>query len=143
VRIPHDADPTVAFRLEHAGRVAVVLTDMGRPDPHVAARLAGAHVLVLEFNHDADMVAAGPYTAALKRRILGNAGHLSNAQAGEMLRLMAGPDLHTLVLAHLSEVNNRPLLALAAASAALEDLGLSQIKVELGRQAGIGPPIAV
>jgi len=143
VRIPHDADPTVAFRLEHAGRVAVVLTDMGRPDPHVAARLAGAHVLVLEFNHDADMVAAGPYTAALKRRILGNAGHLSNGQAGEMLRLLAGPGLHTLVLAHLSEVNNRPLLALAAASSVLEELGLTHVQVELARQDGVGAPVAV
>jgi phosphoribosyl 1,2-cyclic phosphodiesterase len=143
IRIPHDADPTVAFRLEHAGRVAVVLTDMGRDDAGIARRLRGAHVLVLEFNHDPGMVEAGPYTPALKRRILGNAGHLSNEQAGRMLREAASEHLHTVVLAHLSEVNNRPLLALAEAGAVLEDLGLGHVRVEVAQQGAVGPTIRV
>ena len=143
IRIPHDADPTVAYRLEHGGRVAVVLTDMGRHDARIARRLRGAHVLVLEFNHDPGMVEAGPYTPALKRRILGNAGHLSNEQAGRMLREAASEHLHTVVLAHLSEVNNRPLLALAEASAVLEDLGLGHVRVEVAQQGAVGPAIRV
>ena len=143
VRIPHDADPTVAFRIEHGGRTAVVLTDMGRPDPQIARRLRGAHVLVIEFNHDPGMVEAGPYKPPLKRRILGNAGHLSNEQAGEMLRSMADENLHTVVLAHLSQINNRPLLALAEASAVLEDLGLTRVRVEVAQQHAVGQLIRV
>ena len=143
IRIPHDADPTVAFRIEHEGRVAVVLTDMGRPEANVAVRLAGAHLIVVEFNHDPGMVESGPYPPALKRRILGNAGHLSNEQAGEMLRQMAGPELHTVVLAHLSLVNNRPLLALAEARAVLADAGLARVRVEVASQDGVGPALAV
>jgi phosphoribosyl 1,2-cyclic phosphodiesterase len=143
VRIPHDAEPTVAYRIEQAGRTAVVLTDMGRPDPAAAARLAGAHVLVLEFNHDPGMVASGPYTAALQRRILGGGGHLSNEQGAHMLRLLASDHLHTLVLAHLSQVNNRPLLALAQARATLEDLGLAHVRVEVASQDAVGPNLTV
>ena len=143
VRIPHDADPTVAFRLEHGERVAVVLTDMGRPDPQVARRLEGAHVIAIEFNHDPGLMESGPYPPALKRRILGNAGHLSNEQGAEMLRALAGPELHTVVLAHLSRVNNRPLLALSEARAVLADAGLGHVRVEVASQDGVGPSLAV
>jgi phosphoribosyl 1,2-cyclic phosphodiesterase len=143
LRLPHDADPTLAFKIEHAGRSVAVVTDLGRPDAQVARRLRGVHVLVLEFNHDPDMVEAGPYSPPLKKRILGNAGHLSNAQAAEFLREAASEALHTVVLAHLSQVNNRPLLALAAARAALEDLGLERVRVEIAGQDHVGPAIAV
>jgi len=142
-KIPHDADPTVALRLRHGDRRAVVLTDMGRPDAAVAQRLAGAHVLVLEFNHDAALLEAGPYPRPLKRRIAGDAGHLSNEQAAEMLRRLATDALHTLVLAHLSEQNNRPELALAAAHGALDDLGLRGVEVLVASQHEVGPNLAV
>lgn len=143
VQIPHDADPTVAFRLEHDGRVAVILTDMGRPSARVARALAGAHVLVLEFNHDEELLAGGPYPPRLKRRIAGEGGHLSNAQAAEMLGLLAGPELHTLVLAHLSETNNRPELALEAARAALAAAGREDVAVHVAEQDAVGPSLAV
>jgi phosphoribosyl 1,2-cyclic phosphodiesterase len=138
VAIPHDADPTIAFRMEHAGRVAVLVTDMGHPDRHAARQLAGAHLLVLEFNHDLGMLEGGPYERSLKRRIAGPHGHLSNEQAAEMLCHLAGPELHTLVLAHLSEVNNAPLLALAAAREMLEHLGLGHVRVVIAAQHQIG-----
>ena len=143
VEIPHDAPPTVAFRIEHAGRTAVILTDMGVPRPEVAARLRGAHVLVLEFNHDTGMLAHGPYPATLKRRIAGNAGHLSNEQAACMLRAMADANLHTLVLAHLSAHNNTPELARAAARAALEELGLGHVRVLVASQDEVGENLQV
>lgn len=143
VALPHDAHPTVAFRLEHDGRVAVILTDMGRPDEYVARALRGAHVLVLEFNHDRDMLEQGPYPMALKRRVGGDAGHLSNAQAAQMLRWLAGPELHTLVLAHLSLHNNRPELALEAARTTLEALGLGHVRVLVASQHEIGENLAV
>jgi phosphoribosyl 1,2-cyclic phosphodiesterase len=126
VPLPHDCDPTVAFRLEHAGRVAVIATDLGRPDPDAARALAGAHVLVLEFNYEPALLAAGPYPAVLQRRIAGGRGHLSNAQGAAMLELLASEHLHTLVVAHVSQKTNRPEIAEEAARAALERLGLAR-----------------
>lgn len=143
VPIPHDADPTVAYRLEHAGRVAVVLTDMGVPRLEIARRLAGAHLIQIEFNHDPAMVAAGPYPAPLKRRILGNAGHLSNEQAAWMLRRLAGPELHTVVLSHLSETNNTPELAYSTAREALDELGLTTVELVIASQHRVGPSLRV
>jgi phosphoribosyl 1,2-cyclic phosphodiesterase len=129
VPLPHDASPTVAFKLEHDGRCAVILTDMGMPRSDVARELRGAHVLVLEFNHDERMLSHGPYSAALKRRILGNAGHLSNEQAAVMLEQLAGEELHTLVLAHLSAHNNTREIAFECATAALARRGLAHVRV--------------
>lgn len=143
VLVPHDADPTVAYRLEQGGRVAVIATDIGTPRPVAAGALAGAHVLVLEFNHDPDRLAAGPYPVHLKRRIRGDGGHLSNQQAAEFLARLAGPQLHTLVLAHLSEQNNTPELARACARAALEELSLGRVEVLVASQEEVGPNLEV
>ncbi|MBL8863432.1 MAG: MBL fold metallo-hydrolase [Planctomycetes bacterium] len=125
VPLPHDCDPTVAFRLEHQGRVAVILTDVGRPDPDVARALSGAHVLVLEFNYDPGLLARGPYPALLQRRIAGGRGHLSNAEGARLLELLASAELHTVIVAHVSKKTNRPELARAAAAGTLERLGLA------------------
>lgn len=143
VAIPHDADPTVAFKLEHGERSVVILTDMGRPDDAVARALRDAHVLVLEFNHDRAMLDAGPYPGALKKRVGGDRGHLSNAQAAEMLRALIGPRTHTLVLAHLSEVNNRPEIALETAQRTLAALGLAHVRVLIASQHEVGENLSV
>lgn len=134
IQIPHDADPTVAFALDHAGRRAVILTDMGEPTIRIAEALKGAHVLVLEFNHDERMLAHGPYPINLKRRVAGKGGHLSNAQAAEVLGQLCTDQLHTLVLAHLSEKNNRPELARVAAENKLAELGRSDVRVLIAEQ---------
>lgn len=126
VTIPHDCDPTVAFRFEHEGRVAAILTDIGRPDAEVARELGSAHVLVLEFNYDPGMMASGPYPAVLQRRIAGGRGHMSNAQGAEMLELLASENLHTLILAHISQKTNRPDIALETAHRTLDRLGIAQ-----------------
>jgi len=147
VPIPHDAEPTMAFRLEHDSprglRRAVVLTDMGEPRPELRHSLGGAHLLLLEFNHDAHMLEHGPYRPALKRRVAGRGGHLSNAQAAEVLQHLIGPELHTLVLAHLSETNNTPGLALDAARTALARLGRSDVRVLVAEQDRVGPELEV
>jgi phosphoribosyl 1,2-cyclic phosphodiesterase len=147
VPIPHDAQPTVAFVLEHEDargtRRAVVVTDMGEPCRRAAAALGGAHVLVLEFNHDARMLREGPYPFRLKRRVGGPRGHLSNADACTMLRWLAGPELHTLVLAHLSRTNNRPEIAREAARTTLDELGLGAVAVVTAEQHEIGANLAV
>lgn len=134
VPLPHDALPTLAFAFEHEGRRAVILTDMGVPRPDVARALRGAHVLVLEFNHDPHLLRDGPYPPALQRRILGNGGHLSNEQAATMLEQMADESLHTLVLAHLSEKNNTRELALEHAHAALARRGMEHVRVLIAEQ---------
>jgi phosphoribosyl 1,2-cyclic phosphodiesterase len=135
VPLPHDCDPTVAFRFDHGGRSAAILTDIGRPSDEVVRALEGVHVLVLEFNYDPEMMRAGPYPPELQKRITGSRGHLSNEQAAQMLEALAGKNLHTVVLAHLSKKNNRPELALAAANGALTRLGLaSKVRVLVGSQ---------
>lgn len=144
VPIPHDCDPTVAFRLEHEGRTAVIVTDMGRPDDDVARALRGAHVLVLEFNWDPALMDQSPYPAALRKRIAGDRGHLSNAQAAAMLEKLASENLHTLVLAHLSQKTNRPEIALEMAQRTLEKLGIAnRVRVVLARQDAALEPIEV
>ncbi|HED65959.1 MAG TPA: MBL fold metallo-hydrolase [Planctomycetes bacterium] len=141
--LSHDADPTVGLRFEADGRTAVILTDMGRPDPGVHASLSGAHLLVLEFNHDAHLLARGPYPPRLRARISGGRGHLSNEHAATVLRELAGPELHTLVLAHLSRRNNRPDLALASAHAALAAIGREDVRVLVADQDEVGPNLSV
>lgn len=144
VPIPHDCDPTVAFRFEHQGRVAAILTDIGRPDAEVARALAGAHVLVLEFNYDPGLMAKGPYPAVLQKRIAGGRGHMSNEQAAQMLELLASENLHTLVLAHISQKTNRPEIALETAAATLDRLGIAgRVRVVAAPQHEALPNLAV
>lgn len=143
IPIPHDAVPTLAFRLEQAGRVLVHMTDMGHPDPRPAEELQGAHLILIEFNHDPEMLANGPYPAPLRKRIRGNGGHLSNEQAAEFLARIAGPELHTVVLAHLSLHNNTPELAESWARSALRSKGLDHVRVEVASQHEVGPNLEV
>ena len=143
VALPHDCDPTVAFGFEQGGRKAVILTDMGRPDEAVARVLADPHVLVLEFNWDPELMAQSPYPAMLKKRITGERGHLSNQQAATMLGWLAGANLHTLVLAHLSQKTNVPERAREAARGKLAELGLPHVQVLVASQHAVGPSIEV
>lgn len=119
VSLLHDACEPVAYLLEAEGVRVGVATDLGTVTPAVVETLAGADVLVLEFNHDEAMLAGGPYPPPVKRRIAGARGHLSNAQAAGLLAAAAWPGLRAVWLAHLSRVNNRPVLALEAARGAL------------------------
>lgn len=132
--VPHDCFPTVALRLEQGGRALGLLTDCGEPREDVAAALGEVDVLMLEANHDVDLLRSGPYPQALKDRVQGPGGHLSNDQMAVMLRRLAGPRLHTVVLVHLSERNNRPELAEAAAREALAPLGRSDVRVICAEQ---------
>ncbi len=143
VLIPHDAVPTVAFRMEHKGRRAVYLTDMGEPTAAIASQLRDSHVLILEFNYDEEMLRKGPYPINLKKRVAGRGGHLSNKQAAEVLGHLAGPNLHTLVLAHLSEKNNTHGLALAAATTKLLELGMPHVEIIIASQDEVGRAIKV
>lgn len=106
VAVPHDAREPCQYRLAAGGCELGVLTDLGSVTPHVVAAYRGCEALVLEFNHDSAMLAAGAYPPALKRRVGGDWGHLNNRQASELLAAVDGPALRHLVIAHMSEQNN-------------------------------------
>jgi phosphoribosyl 1,2-cyclic phosphodiesterase len=115
--LPHDA-AQVAIVVEGGGHRAAIVTDLGEVPPSLVAHLAGCEVVLIESNHDAEMLQNGSYPAFLKRRIASARGHLSNAQAHALLRALPG-EAHTVVLMHLSERNNRPEIALDSAHDAL------------------------
>lgn len=119
VHVPHDSREPAQFVFSDGARRLGILTDLGRLTPHVLECYSGLDALVLEANHDAEMLANGPYHHRLKRRVAGNYGHLSNAQAAELLATADVSRLQHIVAAHLSEQNNTPALARAAFAAAL------------------------
>jgi phosphoribosyl 1,2-cyclic phosphodiesterase len=100
-----------------------VVTDLGYSSQLVRERLRGCHLLVLEANHDAAMLKAGPYPWPLKQRIAGKSGHLSNLQSSQLLCDVLHDELEHVVLAHLSEINNHPDLARQMAQAILGSRG--------------------
>lgn len=108
----HDANEPTGFRLDAVGFSMGFVTDLGYWTDEIAERLQACRVLVVEANHDPQMLRTGPYPAFLKRRIASSRGHLSNEQARALVSRIAGPDLEWLVLAHLSEKNNAPELAI-------------------------------
>jgi phosphoribosyl 1,2-cyclic phosphodiesterase len=137
VQVPHDCDPTVGFRFEHRGRVLVYVTDLGEARDELVHACRDPHVLVVESNPDVELLIRGAYPAELKRRVLGPRGHLSNDQAADLVGALAGPRLHTLVLAHLSEKNNTHEHALATAHRGLARLGRSDVQVVVALQHGL------
>jgi len=121
--ISHDTADPVAWRVELDGIEVGVITDLGRATLLVQEQFRKLHVAVLESNHDEEMLLTGSYTWELKQRIRSNQGHLSNVQTAAFLEEnLTGPLSH-LVLAHLSEENNRPVHALTAAAGALRKTG--------------------
>lgn len=116
---PHDANEAVAYAFECDDARLVIASDLGRVEPSFVDFLRDATTILLEFNHDEDMLRDGPYTWFLKKRISGGWGHLSNRQSAEAIRRSAGPRLQRVVATHLSRTNNAPALALAALSQAL------------------------
>jgi phosphoribosyl 1,2-cyclic phosphodiesterase len=115
----HDAADPVGLVVRAEGARLGIITDLGRSSPVVEDRLRGCHALVMEFNHDERMLDEGPYPLELKRRIRGPEGHLSNDQAEGLLKTLCHRGLSTVVLAHLSETNNRPEKAVQASKKAL------------------------
>ena len=117
--VPHDAREPVQYVLSDGARRLGVLTDLGAPTRHVEATLSGCEALVLECNHDPDLLASGPYPGWLKSRIGGPFGHLANAAAAALLAAIDRSRLRHVIAAHLSAQNNRPELARAALAGAL------------------------
>jgi phosphoribosyl 1,2-cyclic phosphodiesterase len=106
VAVPHDAREPCQFVLEDRGHRLGVLTDLGSVTSAVLDHYQGCNGLLLECNHDLDMLRLGPYPPPLKRRVGGDWGHLNNLQSAELLRQIHGSQLRHLVVAHVSEQNN-------------------------------------
>jgi phosphoribosyl 1,2-cyclic phosphodiesterase len=117
--VPHDAREPLQLRCTDGARSLGILTDLGHATPHVLSRLMQLDALLLEFNHDSDMLAGSAYPPFLKMRVGGNYGHLSNIAAAAIARAVCHPGLRHVVGAHLSEQNNRPDVVRRAMAEAL------------------------
>ncbi len=111
MRISHDAAQPVAYRIAYGSKKVGVCTDLGVYNEYTVECLKGMDALLLEANHDVNMLQVGPYPYYLKQRILGERGHLSNENAGRLLSRIVHDNLQTVVLGHLSKENNLPELA--------------------------------
>jgi phosphoribosyl 1,2-cyclic phosphodiesterase len=112
--VPHDAREPCQFVFSDGAVRLGVLTDAGSITAHMVKALDGLDALILECNHDPELLARGPYPVRLQQRVGGRYGHLSNQQAADLLKQIATTRLQHLVAAHLSEKNNRVDLARAA-----------------------------
>jgi len=117
--VPHDSREPVQYVVSDGASRLGVLTDIGTPTAHVAACLARCDALVLECNHDLDMLWSGAYPKWLKQRIAGPFGHLDNGGAEQLLAALDRSRLRHVIAAHLSQQNNRPELARAALARAM------------------------
>ncbi len=142
VPTPHDAPESVALAISDHESALGIVTDLGTPTGAVAELLSSVDALVLESNHDLQMLADGPYPQWLKKRIQGNFGHLSNEQGAALLLRLAHPKLQQVTLAHLSEENNTPDLARAAAEAVLGRSSANP-RLRIAEQANPGEPFQV
>lgn len=109
--ISHDANEPSGYRIEQGDRSVAVATDIGIYDEYTVENLKNVNALVLEANHDIHMLEVGPYPYPLKRRVMGDKGHLSNELSGRLLCDILHDDLKQVVLGHLSKENNYPELA--------------------------------
>lgn len=110
-RISHDANEPVGYRIENQEQSIAVATDMGMYDDYIVNQLLDLDALLIESNHDIRMLQVGPYPYYLKRRILGDRGHLSNENCGRLLSRVLHDDMKAVFLGHLSQENNYELLA--------------------------------
>lgn len=148
----HDAAGSVGYSIAGEGTRIVLCTDMGRVTSEVRRAAEGCGLLVCETNHDEDWVRSGPYPYYLKRRILGDHGHLSNEAGAELAAFAVASGTKAVVLAHLSQTNNTPARAYEAVSRRLRamdcdperDISLSVAPARaLGRTVRLGEGAAV
>lgn len=118
--VPHDAREPVQYVFSNGDKRLGVLTDTGCSTPHIESMLSGCHALVLECNHDLNMLMNGAYPHSLKQRVSSRLGHLDNLSAAKILSKIDTSNLQHIVAAHLSEKNNAPSLAVKALSDSLQ-----------------------
>ncbi len=143
--VSHDAIDPVGFTIESDKSKKVgLVTDIGMVTGLVRERLKGCNLLVLEYNHDTDIILYSHYPWELKQRIQGRLGHLSNHQASELLQGLMHGGLKHVVLAHLSQVNNKPEVALDSALNVVKSNGAQKdVKVSIAPRKTIGEVIRI
>ncbi len=114
MRISHDAAQPVAYRISYGSKKVGICTDLGVFDEYTVDCLRGMDAVLIEANHDVNMLQVGPYPYYLKQRILGDRGHLSNENSGKLLSRILHDGLKEIILGHLSKENNLPELAYEA-----------------------------
>lgn len=112
--ISHDANDPLAYRVGYGNRKIAVCTDLGVYNDYTVECLKGMDAILIEANHDVNMLQVGPYPYYLKQRILGNRGHLSNENSGKLLSKILHDNMKAISLGHLSKENNLPELAYEA-----------------------------
>lgn len=135
--VPHDSSDCVGYHIQVERVTFCLVTDAGEVTETIAKNVSEAHYLVLESNHDEEMLARGPYPAYLKARIRGGRGHLSNSECGKLLAENASPALKHVWLCHLSEENNHPELARKTVNSILRSYGIVEgvdFKVDILRR---------
>jgi phosphoribosyl 1,2-cyclic phosphodiesterase len=123
--IPHDANDPVGFTFHAEGIKAAVATDLGYIPDSVRMHLRRTQILLLESNHDLDMLKVGPYPWSIKQRVMGRNGHLSNMVSCEFLERDMDGGMQTLILGHISEQNNHPAIVRMSAEQSLEKRGIT------------------
>jgi phosphoribosyl 1,2-cyclic phosphodiesterase len=142
--IPHDAADPVGFVFEADGVRMAIATDLGYMPPNVKMAIRNCDVLMLESNHDLEMLRDGPYPWSVKQRVMSRVGHLSNEAASDFLEKNYDGNASYVVLAHLSESNNLPELARVTAERALRDrMSLLANKLILAQQDAPLEPICL
>ena len=129
--VPHDAVRPLGFVLRGAGLKIGVATDLGHVTTLVRERLRGCDLIMIEANHDEELLLNGPYPWHLKQRVAGRMGHLSNTTTASLLRDVVDDACRAVVLAHLSEKNNRPALARDSAAGALGANGRRRVSMRV------------
>ncbi len=135
--IPHDANEPVGYSFDCRGMRCAVATDLGHLSPSWMNAVSGCQALVLEANHDVEMVNRGPYPSHLKRRILGAKGHLCNEDCAKALLTLVKSGARAVFLSHLSRDNNLPELAYGTVCGALSKAGYEigeDVRVSVARR---------
>jgi phosphoribosyl 1,2-cyclic phosphodiesterase len=123
--VPHDAVDPVGFCFRAQGIKVGVVTDLGYMPDSIKFHLRGCDLMMLESNHDLEMLKVGPYPWSVKQRVMGRKGHLSNEVVSDFIRDDLDSSISTLVLGHLSEHNNHPEIVRAMGERALDRAGRS------------------
>ncbi len=147
MKISHDAAEPVGYRVNYGNRRVAVCTDLGYFNDYTVECLRGMDALLIEANHDVNMLQVGPYPYHLKQRILGDRGHLSNENSGRLLSRILHDNMKAIVLGHLSKDNNLPELAYEAVRMEItmgdNPYNASDFDIQVARRSEVSPVIQI
>lgn len=136
--ISHDANEPCAFSISHTNKKVSVCTDLGTYDEYVVNNLKDSNLLLVEANHDVNLLQVGSYPYYLKQRILGNKGHLCNESSGQLISKVLHPNLKKVILGHLSKDNNYEKLAYETVKLEIDesdnDYSSKDIEIEVAKR---------